>query len=93
MASRMLLAVAIATGIVSLVAFTTHGPAYAQVGASASGTAGAAIGAASGAASAAVGAATASAPPAFRANAYKSRADCLTAAYTSGVPLGACNGR
>jgi hypothetical protein len=35
---------------------------------------------------------TADAPPtAFRANAYRNRSDCLTAAYTAGVPLSACD--
>lgn len=36
---------------------------------------------------------TANAPVAFRASAYRSRADCLTAAYTARVPLGACDAR
>jgi hypothetical protein len=34
---------------------------------------------------------TSSAPTTFRANAYRNRADCLTAAYTAGVPLSACD--
>ena len=34
---------------------------------------------------------TASAPLSFRANTYRSQADCLTAAYGSGVPLSACS--
>ena len=33
------------------------------------------------------------AAPNFRASAYKSRADCLTAAYTARAPLSACDGR
>jgi hypothetical protein len=36
---------------------------------------------------------TANAPLAFRASAYRSRADCLTAAYTARVPLSACDTR
>ena len=35
----------------------------------------------------------AAAQPAFQAGAYRSRADCLTAAYTARVPLSACDGR
>jgi hypothetical protein len=35
----------------------------------------------------------ANAPLAFRASAYRSRADCLTAAYTARVPLSACDTR
>ena len=34
-----------------------------------------------------------SAAPRFQPGAYKTRADCLTAAYTARVPLGACDGR
>ena len=33
----------------------------------------------------------ASAPPAFRPNNFRSRADCLTAAHASGVPLSSCS--
>ena len=36
---------------------------------------------------------TANAPMAFSASAYRSRADCLTAAYTARVPLSACDAR
>jgi hypothetical protein len=32
-------------------------------------------------------------PPAFRKDAFRSQADCLTAAHNSGVPLSACSGR
>jgi len=32
-------------------------------------------------------------PPVFRQDAFRSQADCLTAAHTSGVPLSACSGR
>ena len=35
----------------------------------------------------------ANAPPSFRPNNFRSRADCLTAAYTSGVPLSSCSER
>ena len=35
----------------------------------------------------------ASAPPAFRPNDFRSRADCLTAASASGVPLSNCSER
>jgi hypothetical protein len=38
-------------------------------------------------------ASAAAAAPAFQAGAYRNRADCLTAAYTARVPLGACDGR
>ena len=31
--------------------------------------------------------------PAFQAGVYKTRADCLTAAYTARVPLSSCDGR
>ena len=31
--------------------------------------------------------------PAFHAGAYRTRADCLTAAYTARVPLSSCDGR
>jgi hypothetical protein len=31
--------------------------------------------------------------PAFQASAYKSRSDCLTAAYTARAPLSSCDGR
>jgi hypothetical protein len=34
-----------------------------------------------------------SALTAFQPGAYRSRADCLTAAYTAGVPLSTCDGR
>jgi hypothetical protein len=33
------------------------------------------------------------AAPSFRPGAYKTRADCLTAAYTARAPLSACDGR
>jgi hypothetical protein len=33
------------------------------------------------------------APTSFRPTAYRSRTDCLTAAYTAGVSLSACDGR
>jgi hypothetical protein len=36
---------------------------------------------------------TANAPMTFSASAYRSRADCLTAAYTARVPLSACDAR
>jgi hypothetical protein len=36
---------------------------------------------------------TANAPASFRARAYRNRADCLTAAYTAGVALSACDAR
>ena len=35
----------------------------------------------------------ANAPLSFRPNNFRSRADCLTAAYTSGVPLSSCSER
>ena len=35
----------------------------------------------------------AAAAPAFQPSAHRSRADCLTAAYTARVPLSACDGR
>ena len=35
----------------------------------------------------------ANAPLSFRPNNFRSRADCLTAAYTSGVPLSSCSQR
>jgi hypothetical protein len=35
----------------------------------------------------------ANAPPSFQQNNFRSRADCLTAAYTSGVPLNSCTQR
>lgn len=38
-------------------------------------------------------ASAASAPSRFQPGAYRTRADCLTAAYTARVPLGACDGR
>src|SRR6478752_6544457 len=36
---------------------------------------------------------TSEAPNGFRARDYRTKSDCLTAAYTNHVPLSACNGR